>query len=61
MGNIIDPIFIGLGFCQSLGIIIRYRPSVVVSAGAFVSVSLLLVDMVTACFGDSLFLFLDVL
>ncbi len=38
--NIIDPLLIVLGFFQSLVLIIVHRPSVIVSAGSFVSVPL---------------------
>ncbi|MGB0757812.1 MAG: UDP-N-acetylglucosamine--N-acetylmuramyl-(pentapeptide) pyrophosphoryl-undecaprenol N-acetylglucosamine transferase, partial [Patescibacteria group bacterium] len=36
--NIIDPLFVVVGFAQSLYILHRFKPDVVVSAGAFVSV-----------------------
>lgn len=36
--NFIDPFFILIGFLQSMGIILRFRPQVVFSKGGFVSV-----------------------
>lgn len=36
--NIIDPFFILLAFWQSLGIIIKFKPDIILSAGSFVSV-----------------------
>lgn len=36
--NFIDPLFIIIGFVQSLWLIIRYRPAWIISAGAYVSV-----------------------
>jgi UDP-N-acetylglucosamine--N-acetylmuramyl-(pentapeptide) pyrophosphoryl-undecaprenol N-acetylglucosamine transferase len=38
--NFFDPFFILFGFFQSLSIIIRYKPQVIISAGGFVSVPL---------------------
>lgn len=36
--NFVDPVFIFLGFLQSLIIMLKWRPDVVISAGSFVSV-----------------------
>jgi len=40
LANLIDPIFILFGFFQSLLLIARYRPAIILSAGGFVSVPL---------------------
>lgn len=36
--NIIDPVFIFLGFCQALYHILTFKPDVILSAGGFISV-----------------------
>ncbi|MBN1779217.1 MAG: UDP-N-acetylglucosamine--N-acetylmuramyl-(pentapeptide) pyrophosphoryl-undecaprenol N-acetylglucosamine transferase [Candidatus Buchananbacteria bacterium] len=38
--NFIDPVFIFLGFCQSVFFILSFKPDVIVSAGGFVAVPL---------------------